>query len=430
MSKSGVGFSTGVKGFRVSTGSRGTFVNVGGHGVYYRQKIGGGHAAGRGNQPGPVAHPHPPSAPQPSASFQAVSTADAASLVDQRSEQLLTAINDTISQPQVFKVLLPIAIFTTLLTCVVAPWLPFATGLVWLFPLIYVAGVDRKARTYSLLFELEPAAEVRWREMNAVLVRFASAQAVWRVAANASTTDWKRNAGAQTLVDRRRVVVSRKGPPFVSTNVQPWCVDAGDQQLYFMPDRLLIYGQGRYGAVAYDSLDIGLSLDRFIESGPVPGDATVVGSTYLYVNKNGTPDRRFANNREIPVVQYAQTVLSSPTGLNIHLQVSSMLAAQALSGLRNSQRAQSTWQAHAASAGPGPGARPPTKQQPIPRCYTVLGLRPDCTRDEATSAYRTLVKKYHPDLLAGMPADLAAIAEERMKEINAAFTDLKKLNGW
>ena len=430
VSKSGIGFSTGVKGFRVSTNSRGTFVNIGGGGVYYRQKIGGGYAQGRGVRPSPSTPQPRPSAAQPSVSFQAVATADAGSLVDQRSEQLLSAINEAVSQPGAMRVVLPIAIVSTLLTSFAAAWLPFASGLVWLLALAYIAQADRKARTYSLLFELDPAAEARWREMNAVLSRFASTQAIWRIAANAHTTDWKRNAGAQTLVDRRRATVYQKEPPLISTNVKPWCIDVGDQQLCFMPDRLLVYGQGRYGAVEYDALGIGFSFDQFVESGPVPGDATRVGTTYPYVNKNGTPDRRFSNNREIPIMQYGRTVISSSAGLNIHLQVSSTVAAQALTGFRIPPQGQHRQQAPSGSTGPRPGSRSQLRPQPVPRCYVVLGLRPGCTRDEATAIYRPLVKRYHPDLLSGLSPDLAAIAEERMKEINVAFEELRKLNGW
>lgn len=38
-SKSGVGISTGVKGFRISTGPRGTYLNAGRKGFYYRKKL-------------------------------------------------------------------------------------------------------------------------------------------------------------------------------------------------------------------------------------------------------------------------------------------------------------------------------------------------------------------------------------------------------
>src|SRR3954452_13611264 len=41
MSKSGLGVSAGVPGFRVGTGPRGNYVHVGAHGVYYRASLGG-----------------------------------------------------------------------------------------------------------------------------------------------------------------------------------------------------------------------------------------------------------------------------------------------------------------------------------------------------------------------------------------------------
>src|SRR5947208_1862138 len=42
LSKSGLGVSTGVPGFRVGTGPRGNYVHLGRHGVYYRTSLGGG----------------------------------------------------------------------------------------------------------------------------------------------------------------------------------------------------------------------------------------------------------------------------------------------------------------------------------------------------------------------------------------------------
>lgn len=45
LSKSGIGVSAGVKGFRVSTGPRGTYLNAGYGGLGYRHKLGGGYRA-------------------------------------------------------------------------------------------------------------------------------------------------------------------------------------------------------------------------------------------------------------------------------------------------------------------------------------------------------------------------------------------------
>lgn len=55
---------------------------------------------------------------------------------------------------------------------------------------------------------------------------------------------------------------------------------------------------------------------RFIEEAPIPPDSQVVGRTWAKVNKDGTPDRRFKGNYEIPIVGYGRLTMTSTTGLN------------------------------------------------------------------------------------------------------------------
>lgn len=52
--------------------------------------------------------------------------------------------------------------------------------------------------------------------------------------------------------------------------------------------------------------------------------------------------------------------------------------------------------------------------------YIVLGVSPDATEEEITRAYRTLAKRYHPDLNPNDPW-----AAERMREVNTAYEQLK-----
>lgn len=54
--------------------------------------------------------------------------------------------------------------------------------------------------------------------------------------------------------------------------------------------------------------------------------------------------------------------------------------------------------------------------------YRVLGVPPTATEDEIKKAYRALAKKYHPDVNNG-----SAEAEQRMKEINEAYSTVIKM---
>ncbi len=51
-------------------------------------------------------------------------------------------------------------------------------------------------------------------------------------------------------------------------------------------------------------------------------DATVVDKTWRYVNKKGGPDRRFKDNRELPVCVYDQLRFSRASRLNEVVQLS------------------------------------------------------------------------------------------------------------
>jgi len=54
--------------------------------------------------------------------------------------------------------------------------------------------------------------------------------------------------------------------------------------------------------------------------------------------------------------------------------------------------------------------------------YEVLGLKPGATQEEIKTAYRELVKKYHPDRYQDNP--LSELAGEKMREINEAYETL------
>ncbi len=57
--------------------------------------------------------------------------------------------------------------------------------------------------------------------------------------------------------------------------------------------------------------------------------------------------------------------------------------------------------------------------------YKILGVSPDASDDEIKKAYRQLARKYHPDKYRD--SDLADLASEKMKEVNAAYEEIKKM---
>jgi DnaJ-class molecular chaperone len=70
----------------------------------------------------------------------------------------------------------------------------------------------------------------------------------------------------------------------------------------------------------------------------------------------------------------------------------------------------------------GIGQKAEEEQDP----YKILNIGRNATRDEFTSAYRKLVKMYHPDMVAGLAPEYREIAERKMKNFNFAYRKLKE----
>ncbi len=184
---------------------------------------------------------------------------------------------------------------------------------------------DSYRRVSVLYYDLEQDAEAAYGGLVAAFETLTRCAGRWHVAAGGKIDDltaWKRNAGASMLVDKKPTTLASALPDVVRSNVTPPSIQVGRQVLYFMPDLVLVKDGNRYGAVSYSDLRTQFSPSNFIETGNVPSDAEVVGHTWAYPNKSGGPDRRFKNNRQIPVCRYEALQLSSPTGLNELLEFS------------------------------------------------------------------------------------------------------------
>jgi hypothetical protein len=459
-SKSGVGVSYGTKGYRISTGPRGTYVTLGFGGVRYRHRLDdpGSHSPSQARYP-----QHSDGYANSNDTAYTIETANARQLIDDTSQETLSRINTCIQKSSYAWIVLVVGSFISGLLALIHPLLGL-TG----FALIAYASYatkdsDLRRKTYPLFFELDDEANARWNELEQSLLALSNSQIIWSVQGGVTTSDWKRNAGATNLLNRQSVSSSRKSPKFIATNVVPYCIKSGRQEFYFLPDRLYVYEAGCYGAVDYSLLNVEDGASNFIESATVPRDTQVVGSTWQYVNKNGGPDRRFSNNRQLPVVLYGMLSLFSSTGLNILLYVSSVQAAVSFaSGFAQSRNYKTKRQQSRSQPVDSPypadfdpfnptGQQPKTKQgrpvdrkqnqsqqnnsqtkpkQDIPLFYNILDLQLTCTREEASLAYRRLAKSYHPDTVHHLPPEFRAIAEERMREINQAYEELKHARKW
>jgi hypothetical protein len=293
---------------------------------------------------------------------------------------------------------------------------------------LFVAGIfvhknNAEKRTSRLFYELGEAEQQRFSIVQTALTHLAASHRIWRVKGESETSDWKRNAGASSLINRAPISVGCSCPPRVEANVPVPAIIMGQVSLFFLPDVILYWEAGTFGAIGYQDFRVEQSTTRFIEDGQLPADATVVDRTWRYVNKNGGPDRRFNNNVQLPVAQYGVLTMRSSRGLNIHLHTSNAQSSLAVVNCWRNLYGSAGQPQHPHST---EQSRIETPSGPRAQAFKMLGLNAIATPSEISAAYRHLAQLYHPDKVAGLAPEFQILADKRMKEINTAYELLKE----
>jgi uncharacterized tellurite resistance protein B-like protein len=330
LSKSGLGVSAGVPGFRVGSGPRGNYVRMGAAGVYYQASLGAGQLL---NQSGQNPEWSPPSIPASSdVVFEDQRGVSVQSLAPTSSDDLVQQLNEAAGRKPLTRWVVIALVILGLVT------MPFGL-FVWLLGIPVVWWVvlrDRARRSVVIFYDVNDEHARQFQALVDAANSLAHSQKIWRInesGALQSGHQQKVNAGAGALVRRSVANLTHSGPKELVTNIAVPGVSADGASMFFLPDRILLAHKGSFTDVGYGSLRVQERQTNFIESpGVVPSDAVQVGSTWQYVNKKGGPDRRFKNNPSLPIMKYTELELDSANGFRWILQVSNARAANGFAG--------------------------------------------------------------------------------------------------
>jgi hypothetical protein len=100
--------------------------------------------------------------------------------------------------------------------------------------------------------------------------------------------------------------------------------------MYIYPG-FILYRASKEAFALIDPVEVSMSLVgcKFIgDAAAIPDDAKIVGNVWEKSNKDGTPDRRYRDNRQMPVAFYADLSLTTPDGLNERFHFSNVEKAE------------------------------------------------------------------------------------------------------
>lgn len=159
----------------------------------------------------------------------------------------------------------------------------------------------------------------------------AQSTAIWDTLSEQRTNQVAERTSATHSVTRTPVKFNVVNNAVIFRNwTVPRLANANGGDLHVYPGCIL-YRISDEAFALIDVRDVTLNVrsQRVQEPDVLPHDAKQVGQTWSKVNKDGSPDRRFTANRQIPIVEYAELTLTSPSGLNEQYLISNYGAATA-----------------------------------------------------------------------------------------------------
>ncbi|WP_391856326.1 Atg14 domain-containing protein [Vibrio cidicii] len=140
---------------------------------------------------------------------------------------------------------------------------------------------------------------------------------VWDVTTSQSIDRIVERTTANNVIERKEVSLTRASNSKIQCDYKALRFEnANGGDLHVFPQFLFIENDNDFALIDLLDVDIDFCITNFIENESVPSDAKVIDHTWAKSNKDGSRDKRFADNYQIPVVQYGELHLKSQSGLN------------------------------------------------------------------------------------------------------------------
>lgn len=180
-------------------------------------------------------------------------------------------------------------------------------------------------------FDLPDNLKDRFGRLCDAVVALADSQRIWDTISSVATDRYRERTTASQSIQRQPVRVSLGTCDLIQSSLKvPRLMNANGGELFLYP-AFILYFVSQQAFALVDIRDVMLNYNpmSFIEEESVPSDAELIGHTWKKANKDGSPDRRFANNYQIPILKYGDVRLSSQSGLNEAYMISNERLAHA-----------------------------------------------------------------------------------------------------
>lgn len=331
-SKTGISTTVGVPGASINFSKQGSFLNTGipGTGIYDRQKIGSGK---KGQQNIPVTDT--PSETYVNIETGAIKSEQAETVTSEDLQELKKTLLGVYNERSDLKKEIRQAEGRLTLAAVV---MVLSYILLFGFFIKWFKDNRRNKKEYlddlnnqlqncfvNINMQLDEQFEKKYVDLLGKFKNLLTCEKIWDLTSSVSVDRRKTRSAAAKSVSRRAVKFGLGNIDIIKSKYDALHFEnANGGDLYIYPAFVaLVDDNKKFGLIDIRKLEFNFWGQKFIEEENIPKDAVIVDHTWAKVNKNGTPDKRFKGNCQIPVCQYGEMTLKSDTGLNEAYSLSS-----------------------------------------------------------------------------------------------------------
>lgn len=143
-------------------------------------------------------------------------------------------------------------------------------------------------------------------------------QKIWDITSTVKVDGAKNRSAANESVTRKQVKFGYGKLDIIKSRFDALHFEnANGGDLYIYPAFIAIVDASKkFGLIDISEVKIQFLSQKFLEEEAIPSDSKIFGNSWAKVNKNGSPDKRFKNNHQIPICLYGNLEFKSSTGLN------------------------------------------------------------------------------------------------------------------
>lgn len=174
------------------------------------------------------------------------------------------------------------------------------------------------AETYvKLSFADKSQLEKSWLNCIDAFTELMKSEKVWDMTYTEVVDRAKARTIAQNATKRTQLSPAEGEIEFIKSDL-PYLFlpNANGADLFIYPTFLLLFKDNEeFGIFDLKEINVRFELTGYIEEESVPKDTEIISQTWKKANKDGSRDKRFNGNYQIPVVKYGQLLFKSESGL-------------------------------------------------------------------------------------------------------------------